>query len=368
MKILLLGGTGAMGTPLARKLATRGNEVYVTTRIVRTSEISNLYFVQGNAHDAVFLQEMLEMGKFDAIIDFMVYQPSEFRARVESLLSKTGHYLFLSSSRVYADSETPLNEDSPRLLDVCQDAAYLSTDEYALAKAREENMLFESKQTNWTIIRPYITYNTDRLQLGTLEKDIWLWRALHGQSIPFPQDVASHRTTLTYGADVAEAMARLPGNPLAMTQAVHLTGTESITWQEVKDIYCSVLERKTGNRPKLWQPMTSDKIIKTIDNEYQTKYDRLFDRTFDNSKMLSLCGEDLRLTSVHSGLTSCLENFINNPRWRIPEPKVQARFDSFTGETTSLSSFPTTKAKIKYLGWHTMPWAMADIKNILSKE
>ena len=98
---------------------------------------------------------------------------------------------------VYADSKTLITEESPRLLDVCKDRSYLKTDEYALAKAREENILLESMQKNWTIIRPYITYNVERLQLGAIEKDIWLHRALHDRSIPLPKDVATHQTTMT---------------------------------------------------------------------------------------------------------------------------------------------------------------------------
>ena len=73
---------------------------------------------------------------------------------------------------MYADS-TPITEETPRLLDVCKDADYLKTDEYALAKAREENILFCSGKKKRTIIHPYITYNTERLQLGAIEKDIW---------------------------------------------------------------------------------------------------------------------------------------------------------------------------------------------------
>ena len=40
----------------------------------------------------------------------------------------------------------------------------------ALQKAREENLLLKSDSRNWTIIRPYITYYDERLQLGVFEK------------------------------------------------------------------------------------------------------------------------------------------------------------------------------------------------------
>ena len=76
--------------------------------------------------------------KYDVIIDFMVYSTDELERRLPELLSHTGQYCFFSSSRVYAESKKPITEDSPRLLDACTDQEYLYTDEYALAKAREE--------------------------------------------------------------------------------------------------------------------------------------------------------------------------------------------------------------------------------------
>ena len=60
-----------------------------------------------------------------------------------------------------------ITEESERLLDTSIDQDFLSTDEYSLTKARQEDILQSSKQKNWTIIRPYITYGTSRLQLGT---------------------------------------------------------------------------------------------------------------------------------------------------------------------------------------------------------
>lgn len=58
MKVLVLGGTGAMGSALVEILARRGDEVIVTSRRKRESTRSVKY-VQGNAHDIAFLEELL---------------------------------------------------------------------------------------------------------------------------------------------------------------------------------------------------------------------------------------------------------------------------------------------------------------------
>ena len=252
MKILILGGTGAMGVDLVQLLATRNNEVIVTSRSSHKSEYNNVRYVQCNAHEDAALMNLVEKeGNIDAVVDFMVYYHiDQLKSRLIYLLSHTGQYLFLSSSRVYANSENLLTEDSPRLLDVCEDKEYLSTHEYAIEKAREENLLIESGYSNWTVIRPYITYSEIRLQLGVLEKEQWLYRALHGRSIVFSKDIAEHITTLTRGRDVARGIADIIGNKNAYGQAYHITTTDYISWKELFDYYLEIIEEITGKRPR----------------------------------------------------------------------------------------------------------------------
>ena len=100
MKILVLGGTGAMGVDLVKILAKRGESVTVTSRSERKSEFSNVKYIKGDAHDNAFLKSLLSEN-YDAIVDFMIYNTEEFKTRRDILLDATGQYLFLSSSRVY---------------------------------------------------------------------------------------------------------------------------------------------------------------------------------------------------------------------------------------------------------------------------
>lgn len=120
MKILLLGGTGAMGAHLAQVLADRGDWVHITSRRKFDAK-PNICYIQGNAHDLEFISNLLDSCKYDCVVDFMVYDTLEFLDRVHLLLSKSTHYVFLSSSRVYASKSEPLREDSPRLLDISKD-------------------------------------------------------------------------------------------------------------------------------------------------------------------------------------------------------------------------------------------------------
>lgn len=360
MKILVLGGTGAMGASLVPLLAANGNEVIVTSRSKHHSGNDRVCYWQGDAHELPLLRAILR-SRYDAIVDFMVYTTAEFQERRDLLLNATNQYIFLSSSRVYANSETPLTEDSPRLLDVAVDAKYLETDEYALTKARQENLLRESGKQNWTIVRPYITYSNERLQLGVFEKELWLYRALHGQTIVVPKDIMSHTTTLTWGGDVAKGIAALVGNPQAYGQELHITTNESIRWSEVLELYKRVFYEATGHAMKVQLIDSSEEIGKSIWNQYQIRYDRLFDRRFDNSRFRHVT-EECEFISPQEGLESCLRVFLEKPKFHNITIKAQAWMDRKTRERTSLSCFGGYKNKMKYMIGRYTPYFKMKMK------
>ncbi|WP_273212138.1 NAD-dependent epimerase/dehydratase family protein [Runella zeae] len=345
MNVLVLGGTGAMGVHLVQLLSDNDFETVVTTRASRKNEYKVKY-IQGNAHDIEFLQTILLEG-WDAIIDFMVYSTAEFKSRVDLLLQSTAQYIFLSSARVYADSPEPIRETSSRLLDVAIDERYLSTDEYALTKARQEDTLKNSEKNNWTIIRPYITYSENRLQLGVLEKEEWLYRALKGRTIVFSEDIISKTTTLTYGLDVAKGITSVIGKRDALGEVYHITGDSSIKWKDVLCIYLNVLEKHLGYKPKVLLS-NLDKFMEIHPAEYQIKYDRLYNRAFNNSKISDYV-ETSTFMQTEEGLSLCLETFLKDPKFSNINWGKEAVKDKLTKEYSSLKEIKGTKQKIKYL-------------------
>lgn len=350
MKILILGGTGAMGNSLVSILSKNDNDLFITSRKKRISQENNIKYIQGNAHDKKFLTEILSNKYYDAIVDFMVYNTDEFKSRVNLLLEHTGQYIYISSSRVYANENKCITEKSKRLLDVCEDDEYLETDEYALTKARQENVLLKFKKKNWTIIRPYITYNVERLQLGAYEKENWLYRALHGRSIVFNRDVADRFTTLTYGYDVALRIADIIGKEKALGEIMHITTSETMKWKDILNLYLDIIEEKTGKRPNTYWLDTSINTGKIAGNKYQIKYDRLYNRSFDSSKVdnISECKEEYM--PLNKGLKICLEKFIDeNKKFLDIQWNLQAYMDKVVGEKTPLKEIPTIKGKIKYV-------------------
>ena len=347
MNILILGGTGAMGVHLVDMLSNNAeNDIFVTTRKNRTSDKKNVSYIVGDAHNRDFISSIIAHGDWDVIVDFMVYCTEEFKERVDVFLSSCKQYVFLSSSRVYAESKEPITENSPRLLDVCKDSEFLATDEYALTKARQENILFENERKNWTIIRPYITYSENRLQLGVFEKEIWLFAALNCKALVFSKDVANHTTTLTYGFDVARGIAAIIGKKEAFGEAFHITGNNAIQWQKVFEIYAATL-RKNGIEI---QEIIKDRNFR-LENKYakyQLIYDRYFDRIFDNSKIARFIDVS-SFAKPELKLSSCLEDFLKIKSFNYIGVQEIFNLLKDTSYTLPISKIPTAKQKIKYI-------------------
>lgn len=363
MRILILGGTGAMGVSLVRILEEKGkDEIFVTSRRSHEDR-AHVHYLKGNAQNDAWMDGILAKGPWDVIVDFMIYGTVHFQKRCPVLLKSTGQYVFFSSSRVYANAEgKKITEETPRLLDTTNDEKYLKTDEYALAKAREENILRKAGKANWTIIRPYITYNDERLQLGTMEKEFWLYRALHGRTVVFTKDVADTLTTMTYGYDVAMGIASVLGKTEAMGQIFHIVQPKPMKWQKVAEIYQKTFQKVTGREMRIKYLPNAKEFSKVFNNHWQVYCDRLYPRVFNNSKISHFLGPDYSWTTMEKGLADCLTHFIREKHHFLQiNWEIEGWLDRKTGENTPILEIPGKSKKIVYLISRNLPHGEAEL-------
>ena len=324
-RVLVLGGTGAMGTYLVLELAAMGYQVDVVALDGVNSNNPAFTYINANAKDEAWLREQLK-NKYDAIVDFMVYLTAEFSNRYKMILDNTNHYIFLSTYRVYAD-EAPIKEDSPRLLNVSKDETFLATAEYeySLYKAMQEDILRNSQYDNWTIVRPAITYSKCRFQLVTLEAPVVVYRALRNLPVVLPQDALHVQATMSWGGDVARMMSRLILNPAAYKETYTLATAEHHTWEEIACYYKSLI----GLEYIAVDTETYLGFFGSTDTaHYQLKYDRCFDRIVDNSKILETAGmKQTDLMPLKDGLAKELSALPKDMVW--PESNINERMDAY---------------------------------------
>lgn len=356
MKILALGATGVIGSLLVKSLAAEGHDVSVTSRSPRPPQV-NLHYLEGNARIDAFLNPILSK-RWDSIIDFMVYDTQTFAGRVKRFLQSTDQYVFLSTGRVFASCETALRESSPRLLDVCRDTDYLATDEYALTKARQEVLLRASGNTNWTIVRPYITFGESRLQLGPLEKEDWLYRAMQGRSIVFCDDLMYRETTLTDGADVAGMIAALVGCEQALGEDFNLTNGISVSWRSVLDIYLSALARKRGKETRVLLQDVGTFCKAT--NPAQVRYDRMYHRRFETTKI----AEFYDISQVRNPLDALAKRVDEAISGKLKFGPInwrgEALRDKAAGEYTRPTELSGVRGAARYLAYRHLPIEMIE--------
>ena len=207
-KVLVLGATGAMGQYLVPLLAEQGYQVDACALDVLEFHHPNVRMLVGNAMEWEFLAELLK-NRYDGIVDFLIYSTKENALRLPLLASQTGHYLYLSTYRVYDNKEIPIRESSPLLIDTADDRLLRLSDDYSIYKARGEAILKLQKNRNWTIVRPAITYSRMRYQLVTLEAPDTVGRAFAGKTAVLPEQARNKQATMSWAGDVAQMIARL---------------------------------------------------------------------------------------------------------------------------------------------------------------
>lgn len=313
-KVLILGATGAMGTYLTRKATAAGYQVDAVSLDAKQSDSPNLRYIQTKeARDPAFVDEILK-NHYDIVVDFMIYDSITFRNTYRKYLNNVGQYIYTSSCRVYANEENPIRENSPRLMDVTTDPQLLFSDDYCMLKARSENALRASGCKNWTIIRPSTTYSVKRCQLLTLERPIILKHIRSGQPVLLSEPARNIPASLTWAGDVADMILGLMGNDQALGDDFNVTSSECRTWQEIADYYHDIF----GLNYEWVDELTYQKFRDpTFDPEtslgavWQLRYARMFNRAYDNSKMLRVTGlKQEQFKTLYEGLSHEKESIL----------------------------------------------------------
>lgn len=325
--ILLLAGTGAMGTHLAPHLADHGYCVDVIARDPEVKPDPRVHYTYSNISSDEQVLEILTAKHYDAIVDFLKYSIPEFETRHRIYLENTDHYIFLSSYRIYNGLEVPTKETSPRLLDSSTDDAFLATEptEYSLYKARKEDILRQSGFTNFTIVRPAITYSRRRFQLVTLEAPHTVGRARKGKTVIIPKEALHVQGTMSWAGDVARMFRAIIENPASMGETYTLATGEHHSWEEIAKIY----EELIGMKVLAVDMETYLSFFDyRVNSRYQLIYDRLFERVMDNSKILALMGvEQSDLSTLRDGLARELAALPEDVTW--DEGTVGEKMDAY---------------------------------------
>ena len=316
-KVLVIGATGAMGQYLIPYLAEMDYQVDAVALVEQQSSWPNVKYIKADAKDPAFFRQILA-GGYDGIVDFMIYNTAALAYYLPTLVNCTGHYIYLSSYRIYDNKEHPVRETSPRLLDTADDLILRNSDDYSIYKARGENIIHTLPKNRWTIIRPAITYSFMRYQLVTLEAPNTVGRAFAGKKTVVPESARNIQATMSWGGDVALMIAKLLFNEKALGEVFSVCTAEHHTWGEIADYYKDIcgLESVWVDQEDYIRILNPDLNSRGV--RWQLECDRLFDRIMDNSKVLAATGmKQESLKKLYDGLKYEISRCPKDCTWRV---------------------------------------------------
>lgn len=241
MKVLVIGGTGVIGSFVVQALLEREHCITVlsqgvTQRGVKLS--SGINFLQGDRNNPSLVRDLTAQG-YDCVIDPACFEPGDASRTVEFLKGKVNQYIFVSTVDVYTKPAKvyPVGENAER--------RPRSSFPYALKKFQCEEIFFAThnrKAFFLTVLRlthtygegitPLLetfgwgTYHLDRLKKGKLV-------ILHGDG----NALWSSR----YAADVAEAIVSAVLNEKAYGKAYNFASEEVMTWRGLYETVAELL-------------------------------------------------------------------------------------------------------------------------------
>ena len=199
----------------------------------------------------------------------------------------TRQIVYLSSYRVYANEEHPIKEESPTWLDVNVSKEFIETENYAMPKLRCEAFLKSRPKKNWTIVRPVISFSNRRFDLFMYTGQMIISKAKNKEKIVLPIDVKNITAGIDWAGNTGKLMGKLLMNENALGEAFTISSGQNISWGNLADIYSEVFGIDVD-----WVSM--EDFIKygpdMSGNKWGLKYDRIFDRTVDATKVLKATG------------------------------------------------------------------------------
>ena len=288
-KVLVLCGTGSIGSYTVKELLSLGYKVDVTTREDLVSDNENVRYFKTNSYDDNVLKEFFANNKYDTIIDFSHYTPETYNEKLEFLAQNTDQLIFLSSYRVYADLEHPIKETSPQLIDVTNDSFLLNEENYAMYKCGCEKVINASPYKNKvTIIRPIISFYYKSLSLITTPAPILIPRSLEGKKLLLPIEGKDVYAGYGWSGNTGKLISRLVMNEKAMGEAFTISSGENVTWGEIAEYYKEYLGTEYEWTDKDTYLKTG--TLNTRADLFGLDDDRLLDRRIDVSKVLNVTG------------------------------------------------------------------------------
>lgn len=323
MKILFIGGTGTISMAVSKLLLSQGHTLYLLNRGNRNLSLSgDLVELKADVNDESRVKELIKELYFDAVADFIAFEPPQLERDYRLFKGKTDQFIFISSASAYQKplADYRINEGTPLANPYLEYSRNkIACEDYLMKLYREEGFPV-------TIIRPSHTYDERSVPMGAHGKNgsyAIVKRMLEGKPVLIHGDGTS-LWTLTHNSDFAVAMAGLIGNIHAIGEAVQITSDESLTWNQIYQIVANALG------VKLNAVHASTEFLDAC-GEYDFRGSLLGDKSntvvFDNSKLKRLVPGFTARVRADQGIRDTVSYVLSHPECQVEDSDFDAWCD-----------------------------------------
>ena len=239
MRVLVMGGTQFNGLALVHELAQTGHDVVILNRGKSQADLPlGVERVYADRTDEEQMRDVLGSLDVDTIIDVSAYRPEDVALMVDLFRGRIAHYIFISSTVIYAASDHfPITEEHPLERGPIQN-------EYGTNKLLCEDILFREWRQNRfpaSVVAFSMVMGAHNI-LPDREQRMFQ-RVLQNRPILIP---GSGRMLQQVGHadDQARALRMLLGQPRSFGERYNLTGTDYFSQEGYVDTFGRVVDRE----------------------------------------------------------------------------------------------------------------------------
>jgi nucleoside-diphosphate-sugar epimerase len=236
MKVLVMGGTQFNGLALVHELARGGHSVTIANRGKTEAVLpSGIKRIQCDRTDRAELEQALSGRDWDCVFDISGYRPEDVQSMIDILDGRTGHYIFASSTVIYAATDRlPITEGHPVERGEAQNS-------YGGNKLLCEDLLVQAWRTKGfpaSIVAFSMVFGPNNI-IPDREQRMFM-RLMKGRPVLVPGD-GTTLGQIGHVQDEARALRAMMQKPTTFGRRYNLTGPDCFTDDGYVDTFAAVI-------------------------------------------------------------------------------------------------------------------------------
>lgn len=256
MRVVILGGTGHVGTYLVPRLVNAGHDVVCVSRGKRRAYqnhaawalVQQVKIDRDEAEDKNQFGQQIHDLKPDVVIDMICFQPESARLLVEALRGQVQHFVHCGTVWVHGPSEqVPTTEDHPRK----------PFGDYGIKKAAIESyLLTEARETRFpaTVLHPGHIVGPGWVPLnpaGNFNSQVFSTIS-KGKELALP-NIGMETVHHVHADDVAQAFMKAINNwSCAVGESFHVVAEKALTLRGYAQAMYAWFGKETNIRYMAW--------------------------------------------------------------------------------------------------------------------